>query len=325
MIASDAVCSHFDSQLQNFGLWPEELFVWAAAIMDDVKERGDEYMPQIGRLWKEHYRTFRSMDKDVPVEELQLVVSLVLNLAVLMLHTSRDSVHRYMGKLILDSVSMNYDAWEKPFVDMSARCNMLTPEMTLWTNDFMSLDNDRYLTDEIEALFAPPPAPKTVTPAPAKTQTTIKVVSNVFTYKWAKTYPERVLEFYQYLVKLRAIDQDTNHEEFEKLFMGEPTDIIVKWLAPKSALAFLMRVLKKRGYVTPATRIWMIAQSHFKGSDNKLFTDLRNQHDPDYLEKTINVIADVLDPKKMIKPLNMLDDDLAQELWSGIKDKGWEI
>ena len=152
-----------------------------------------------------------------------------------------------------------------------------------------------------------------------------KVVSSVFTYKWAKQYPGRVVEFYQYLVKLRAIEQDTDHVEFEKLFTGVPTDIIVRWLAPKSALKALMSELKKREYITPAGRVWRITESHFKDLDNNLFTNLRNEHDPKYLAWIITLIADTLDPKKSVKPINMLDDDLAQEIWAGIRDKGWDL
>ena len=62
-------------------------------------------------------------------------------------------------------------------------------------------------------------------PAASGRKPGVKVVSDVFTYKWVKQYPNRVTDFYQYLVKLRAIDQDTDHEEFEKLFMGVPTEL----------------------------------------------------------------------------------------------------
>ncbi len=152
-----------------------------------------------------------------------------------------------------------------------------------------------------------------------------KLVSSVFTYKWAKQHPERVTEFYQALVKLHAIDKDTGHEEFEKLFTGVPTDIIVRWLAPKSALKALMSELKRREYITPAGRVWAITESHFKDAENNLYSGLRSEKDPKYLEPMITIIADTLDPKKNIKPINMLDDDIAHELWYGVKDKGFDL
>ena len=74
MRVAESACRLFDSQLQNVSLWPEELFEWAAVIMDDVKEKGDEYMTCIGDLWKDHYRQLRAVDKSVPQEELQLTV-----------------------------------------------------------------------------------------------------------------------------------------------------------------------------------------------------------------------------------------------------------
>ena len=150
---------------------------------------------------------------------------------------------------------------------------------------------------------------------------TFKMVNDVFTYKWTKQHPERVTHFYQYLVKLHAIDKDTSHEEFEKLFTGVPTEVTVKWIAPKSALKFLMTTLKKRGYIKPEGKIWVITESHFKDAQNNLFKNMRNEHDPEYLEDVINRIADTLDPNHDVKPIKMIDDDEADELWRGIREK----
>ena len=159
------------------------------------------------------------------------------------------------------------------------------------------------------------------TASQSKPAATFKMVNDVFTYKWTKQHPERVTHFYQYLVKLHAIDKDTSHEEFEKLFTGVPTDVTMKWIAPKSALKFLMTTLKKRGYIKPEGKIWVITESHFKDAQNNLFKNMRNEHDPEYLEDVINRIADTLDPNHDVKPIKMIDDDEADELWRGIREK----
>jgi len=369
MRVAETSCRLFGKELQNISLWPEELFVWAAVIMDDVKEKGDEYMTRIGDLWQEHYSRLRVLDKSVSDEERQLAASIILYVPVLMLQTSNDSVHRYMGKQMLDQVSMNYDLWEETFTKMANACQRMMPKMGEWVNDFMALENDLYLSDEIEDSLGSRDEgsgkqPATVvnvtvqagaeyvqekiveknvekveaggigvqvvqgsvkSPVASGRKPACKVVSSVFTYKWAKQHPERVVDFYQALVRLHAIDQDTDHEEFEKLFTGVPTDIMVRWLAPKSALKALMSELKKREYIMPAGRLWVITESHFKDKDNKIITGLRSEKDPKYLEPMITIIADTLDPKKNVKPINMLDDDMAQELWYGIKDRGWDL
>ena len=154
MRVAESACRLFDSQLQNVSLWPEELFEWAAVIMDDVKEKGDEYMTCIGDLWKDHYRQLRAVDKSVPQEELQLTASIILYVPALMLQTSNDSVHRYMGKQMLDQVSMNYDQWEETFTQMASACQRMMDNMGEWVNDFMALENEQYLSDEIEELLA---------------------------------------------------------------------------------------------------------------------------------------------------------------------------
>ena len=153
MRVTECACRLFDSSLQNLTLWPEELFVWAAVIMDDVKEKGDEYMTRIGDLWKEHYSQLRSKDKSVPVDELQLAASIILYVPALMLQTSNDSVHRYMGKQILDQVSMNYDLWEKTFTGLAKACKRMMPKVGEWVNDFMALENEQYLSDEISSML----------------------------------------------------------------------------------------------------------------------------------------------------------------------------
>ena len=153
MRVAESACRLFDSQLQNVSLWPEELFEWAAVIMDDVKEKGDEYMTCIGDLWKDHYRQLRAVDKSVPQEELQLTASIILYVPALMLQTSNDSVHRYMGKQMLDQVSMNYDQWEEAFTLVATACQRMKPKMGEWVNDFMALENELYLSDEIGELL----------------------------------------------------------------------------------------------------------------------------------------------------------------------------
>ena len=373
MRVAETTCRLFDNQLQNITFWPEELFVWAAVILDDVKEKGDVYMASIETLWKEHYSRLRAADKSVPKEELQLATSIFLYVPALVLQTSNDSVHRYMGQQMLLSVSINYDEWEESFKQLFKACQKIMPQTGEWLNEFMALENEEYLSDEIEGLleaqFQVSGSNIQDSPATGNTYVTVqagaeyvqekhveyqigkveaggigiqvvqgksnaasgrkqggfKVVSNVFTYKWAKQYPGRVTDFYQALVKLHAIDPDTDHEEFENLFTGVPTDIIVRWLAPKSALKALMSELKKREYITPAGRVWVITESHFKDADNNLFSGLRSEKDPKHLMWVVNLIADTLDPKKNVQPINMLDDDMAQELWSGIKDKGFDL
>ena len=155
MKVAEVICHRFDNQLQNFSLWPEELFVWTTVVLDDVKEHGDEYMMRIGNLWKVHHSTFRLFDKSIPQEELQLTVALSLYEPILMLLASNDSVHQYMGKQILDMVSQNYERCEDTFLDASAYCNHLMPEVAQWINGFMALDNDEYLSDEVKELLAP--------------------------------------------------------------------------------------------------------------------------------------------------------------------------
>ena len=192
MRVAETACRLFGKELQDMSLWPEELFVWAAVIMDDVKERGDEYMNRIGDLWQEHYSRLRVLDKSVPKEELQLTVSIIMYVPALMLQTSKDSVHRYMGKQMLDQVSMNYDLWEETFTKMANACQRMMPKMGEWLNDFMALENDEYLSDEIEDSLGSRDEGLGKTPSTGNTYVTVQAGAEYVQQKTVEKNVEKV-------------------------------------------------------------------------------------------------------------------------------------
>ena len=175
MRVADCTCHLFDTQLQNTTFWPEELFVWAAVILDDVKENGDQYMTHIDDLWKEHYSRLRVLDNSVSDEERKLAVSIILYVPVLMLLTSNDSVHRYMAQQMMHSVSLNYEDWENTFNQLFKACQKMMPKVGEWLNDFMALENDEYLSDEIMELLES----ENLKPEPLNLEPGTKVYVNV--------------------------------------------------------------------------------------------------------------------------------------------------
>ena len=191
MRVAESACRLFDSQLQDISLWPEELFAWAAVIMDDVKENGDQYMTRIGDLWKNHYRQLRSIDKSMPQDELKLTASIILYVPTLMLQTSNDSVHRYMGKQMLDQVSMNYEDWEKTFTGLANACQRMMPKVSEWVNDFMALENEQYLSDEISSLLEDL-KPETLKPETGNTYVTVQAGAEYVQQKTVERNVEKV-------------------------------------------------------------------------------------------------------------------------------------
>ena len=169
MRLSMTVCQYFDSQMQNFSLWPEEIFMEAASILDDVKEKGDEFIVESANLWKEHYNAFRRFDPSVPSEEIKLAVSIVLEVPLTVLQCSKDSVHRYIGQQMLGRISINYeDKWERHYRELADACRYLEPEIKEWINGFMALDNEQYLSDEVADMLNPSTEKVAVPAAPAK-------------------------------------------------------------------------------------------------------------------------------------------------------------
>ena len=51
-IAAETVCSFFDNRLQAYVLWAEDIFNEAVVIIDNIKENGETYYPELPKLWK---------------------------------------------------------------------------------------------------------------------------------------------------------------------------------------------------------------------------------------------------------------------------------
>lgn len=154
----------------------------------------------------------------------------------------------------------------------------------------------------------------------------LKIVNGSFLYKWFESEPKRLIMLYQVLRKMKAIEQRTTPEDFEALFIGKPTDVRIRWTGPKSVLKYFVELLvNQKQYVTlVGGKIWEITQSRFLDGQGKEFVNLKGEHKPDRYAAVVERWVELLNPCTEEPKLNLMDDDPEQELWAGIKDRGWE-
>lgn len=55
---AELACSYFDYRLQAYVLWAEDIFNEAVVIIDNIKENGETYYPELPKLWKNIYPRF---------------------------------------------------------------------------------------------------------------------------------------------------------------------------------------------------------------------------------------------------------------------------
>lgn len=154
----------------------------------------------------------------------------------------------------------------------------------------------------------------------------LKIVDGSFFYKWVTQNSARLIMLYQVLLKLKLIDQRTTPEDFEALFIGKSTDVRIRWTGPKSVLKYFVELLvNQKQYVTlVGGKIWEITQSRFVDAKGREFVNLKGEHKPERYAAVVERIVELLNPHTELPELNLMDDDPEQELWAGIKDRGWE-
>lgn len=219
---AEVICQFFDNRLQAFVIWPEDIFNEVASVIDNIKENGDEYIPKIQHLWKIIYPRFREYDKTIPDEQIALATSIVLDIAAISLHLSLDEVHQYMGQLLMGVISNNNkDQWEAVLTDLGKASNHLSKPLRAWINSYMEINNEQYISDEIDDMFAPAPKQKKV-----KETEPFEPDHITFTKKRAKD--GNIVLLYQAMLIAKWIG-DGNPDHFGALFSGSQSTDTITW------------------------------------------------------------------------------------------------
>ena len=140
-----------------------------------------------------------------------------------------------------------------------------------------------------------------LTPTPRKTQakrTTPCVTSATFTYRWLTTRPNRITTLYQYLLRAQWIAADTQPDDFFTLFTGKASNIRIKWTGSNLQLAYLIRVMTERNYISTPKRVgkWTCVYNHFVDKNSRQFPRLNSLHIPTKSKLVVEQMAELLNP-----------------------------
>ncbi len=141
----------------------------------------------------------------------------------------------------------------------------------------------------------------TISPTPRKTQakrTTHRVTSSTFTYRWLATAPQRITTLYQYLLRAKWIALDTNPDDFFSLFAGKESNVRIKWISSNLQLAYLIRIMTERNYISIPKRVgkWTCVYNHFVDKNNCQLRNLNALHIPLRSTMAVKQMAEILNP-----------------------------
>ena len=140
-----------------------------------------------------------------------------------------------------------------------------------------------------------------LTPTPRKTQakrTTHRVTSSTFTYRWLATAPQRITTLYQYLLRAKWIASDTNPDDFFSLFTGKESNVRIKWTGSNLQLAYLIRLMTERNYISIPKRVgkWICVYNHFVDKNSRQLPKLSRLHIPKKSKSAVEQMAELLNP-----------------------------
>lgn len=131
-------------------------------------------------------------------------------------------------------------------------------------------------------------------------RTAHRVTTATFTYRWLASAPQRITLLYQHLLRAQWIASDTTPDDFFSLFEGKDTHVHIKWTGSNLQLAYLIRVLTERNYITTPKGIgkWTCVYNHFVDKNNRQLPKLNSLHTPLRSKMAIEQLADLLNPGK---------------------------
>ena len=125
-----------------------------------------------------------------------------------------------------------------------------------------------------------------------------KLTDATFRYCYWERHPERITLLYQHLIRAKWLAPDTDPDNFCSLFEGNETYVRIKWTGSNLQLAYLIRLLTVRNYITTPKGIgkWTCVYNHFVNKDNRQLPKLNSLHIPKKSKLAISRMAELLNP-----------------------------
>jgi hypothetical protein len=129
-------------------------------------------------------------------------------------------------------------------------------------------------------------------------RTTPRVTTATFTYRWLTTTPHCITKLYQYLLRAKWIASDTTPDDFFSIFTGKESNARIKWIGSNLQLAYLIRLMTERNYISIPKRVgkWTCVYNHFVDKNSRQLPRLNSLHIPTKSKLAVEQMAELLNP-----------------------------
>lgn len=242
---------------------PEEVFVEAVDVIDNVIVERDDLDDYLSLLWDELLTKIRKWEPKAQESELNMAVSSILYAVAEAVSSIRMQDYDDMATVLLRIVR------EKAVVSAMEHGKLpddiahYQEEMEEWMLDY--LDEESFLSDEIIKAIKPSRKPQNGGNAVHDPDTITDTFMLNFSEK-QEISNIRLQLIYKGLKNNQFISSKTGQEIVLHLFQGEPIDTKIEWTKGIGELKYLFDTLLDKGYIKKSGSAghWQMVCAHFK-------------------------------------------------------------
>ncbi len=324
-IACNRAFGHYEAEMQRLLFAPEEIFLEAAIILDDILTEPEGADRRAADLWNSLKRKIRYWDNAAPQEDLNKITGAILCVvaATLGLH-----LHPFFNfdvmDIILTQVQKNMNVPEEERIRYILELSRCAEGLDSWlykyaeSEDLLSeeiMETAKYARSgrsdlsnntnaaSLASLASSNPAIRAAKNASDKPQT-------LAYYKHGKNnilkeQHKRVHIVFRKWNEWGWIDDDTTFEDFGAFFEGHPRYCNIEWKANTTILTILLQELLKQDFIQKQTGL--SAKSLVKDQFSRSPSWDRNRLDSDSWEK-INISLYVINIQNPLPPRHSSED-----------------
>ena len=89
-----SIGQQLESEMEKFGLCPEECFMESLELLSVIADQGEEILPELDELWLRKHNEYKRFDRSVSEDEIRKAVGIVFGFAILATDSSRHPFYR---------------------------------------------------------------------------------------------------------------------------------------------------------------------------------------------------------------------------------------
>lgn len=101
-----SIGQQLESEMEKFGLCPEECFMESLELLSAIADKGEEILPELEDFWLRKHNEYKRFDRSVSEDEIRKAVGIVFGFAILATDSSRHPFyHSTLSERLMETIA----------------------------------------------------------------------------------------------------------------------------------------------------------------------------------------------------------------------------